>query len=267
MTHISILGGTGMAGSALAREAASRGHTVTVASRHAGDHDDARLDRATRVSVDVTTGRGAADAVAGADVVVYAVNATSRPREAMCAGLAATLDAVDRGRSPRDEARPLIVLPSIIGCESLPGAYYKAKVEQESILREWDGPSRTLRVAQFHQFVDKLLTTARRKGVSPRAPLPLQPVEAGAAARAMLDAIESGPSRDLHQIAGPESLTLTAAARMHATAHRYRAVPLRLPLVGMSAAKRGALTPRGGAATLTGVSFVSWLDTRKREEV
>jgi len=267
MTHISILGGTGMAGSALAREAASRGHTVTVASRHAGDHDDARLDGATRVSVDITTGQGVADAVAGADVVVYAVNATSAPHQAKCAGLTTTLDAVRRAQSPASPGGPLVVLPSIIGCEALPGGYYKAKVEQERILREWDGPSLTLRVAQFHQFVDKLLAASRRIGVSPRAPLPLQPVEAGAAARAILDAIESGPSSDILQIAGPESLTLAAAARMHASALGYRALPLRLPLPGMGAAKRGALTPKPGAATLTGTSFVSWLDARARKEV
>ncbi|MCB2411836.1 NAD(P)H-binding protein [Demequina sp. TTPB684] len=267
MSHISILGGTGMAGSALAREAALRGHTVTVAARHTGDIDDARFDGATRVRLDITTGQGVADAVAGADVVIYAVNATSAPRHAMCAGLRTTLDAVRSARPHTSSGGPLVVLPSIIGCEALPGAYYKAKVEQERILREWDGRSMTLRVAQFHQFVDKLLTAARRVGISPRAPLPLQPVEAGAASRAILDAIESGSMDEIIHIAGPDSLMLTAAARMHASALGYSALPLRLPLLGMGAAKGGALTPRPGAATLTGTSFVSWLDGRERKEV
>lgn len=267
MTRLSILGGTGMAGSALACEAASRGHSVTVASRHPNTVGPPHATGITTMSVDVTTGKGLADAVAGANVVIYAVNATSKPPRAMCDGLAATLSAVEKAGSSGAPGTPLVVLPSIIGCESLPGAYYMAKVEQERILRDWDGPSLTVRIAQFHQFVDMLLTAASSKRVSPRAPLPLQPVEVGAAARAMLDATDAGPSRDVRQIAGPEPLTLTAAARMHASARGYRAVPLRLPLLGMGAAKRGALTPDRHAVTLTGASFVSWLDAATREEV
>lgn len=69
MTRITIVGGTGYAGSAVAREAASRGHDVTSFSRTAPT-GDARLDGVTYVTGSLLDAEVRARAVEGADVLV-----------------------------------------------------------------------------------------------------------------------------------------------------------------------------------------------------
>ncbi len=68
--NITVIGGTGYAGSAIAREAARRGHAVTVISRNA---PAAKID-GVRYLASAATGPEALAAVAGADVVVAALS-------------------------------------------------------------------------------------------------------------------------------------------------------------------------------------------------
>lgn len=71
MARITILGGTGYAGSNLAAEAVSRGHEVTVVARKT---PDAPLDGVTYVNGDVLDPAVIRQAVAEADVVVDALS-------------------------------------------------------------------------------------------------------------------------------------------------------------------------------------------------
>ncbi|AQP46838.1 NAD-dependent epimerase [Tessaracoccus aquimaris] len=70
MTRITVLGGTGYAGSNIAREAASRGHDVTVVARHVPRES---LAGVRYVTGDVADEATLASAVDGADVVVEAL--------------------------------------------------------------------------------------------------------------------------------------------------------------------------------------------------
>ncbi|MGO1775881.1 MAG: NAD(P)H-binding protein, partial [Agrococcus casei] len=65
MTKITVLGATGFAGSSIAKEAASRGHEVTVVSRSAADLAGTRA-----VQGSVLDSAVLADALDGAEVVV-----------------------------------------------------------------------------------------------------------------------------------------------------------------------------------------------------
>ena len=69
--NVAVVGGTGPFGSALARRLVEAGMEVTIGSRQA--------DRAAATAAEVGAARGAtnADAVAGADLVVLAVNASA----------------------------------------------------------------------------------------------------------------------------------------------------------------------------------------------
>jgi len=73
MTRITILGGTGYTGSAIAREAASRGHDVTSVSRSAPE-GDARVEGVTYVAGSLLDGDVRASVVRDADVVVSALS-------------------------------------------------------------------------------------------------------------------------------------------------------------------------------------------------
>ncbi len=70
MSRITVVGGTGYAGSAIAREAAARGHHVTALSRSA---PDAPIPNVTYVQGDATGDVALSSAIEGADVVVAAL--------------------------------------------------------------------------------------------------------------------------------------------------------------------------------------------------
>ncbi len=68
MGNVLVLGGTGGLGSQLVERLVATGHTVSITSRRA----DAAAPEGVRVhAVDLKSGRGLADAVAGADVIVH----------------------------------------------------------------------------------------------------------------------------------------------------------------------------------------------------
>lgn len=70
MSRITVIGGTGYAGSAIVAEAASRGHEVTALSR---SHPDQPVPGVSYVQADATDEASLAEAVAGAEVVVAAL--------------------------------------------------------------------------------------------------------------------------------------------------------------------------------------------------
>jgi uncharacterized protein len=70
MSRIVVIGGTGYAGSAIAKEAASRGHQVTSFSRSAPDAPVVGIDY---VEGDATDEAALGSAISGADVVVAAL--------------------------------------------------------------------------------------------------------------------------------------------------------------------------------------------------
>lgn len=73
MSSITVIGGTGYAGSAIVREAASRGHDVTSFSRTAPE-GDARVEGVRYETGSMTDADVRARAVSGADIVVSALS-------------------------------------------------------------------------------------------------------------------------------------------------------------------------------------------------
>lgn len=71
--RVSIIGGSGFVGRAIARQAVAAGHQVTVACRHPARARDQLVKGVRLVRADVTDGYGLEDAVAGADVVINLV--------------------------------------------------------------------------------------------------------------------------------------------------------------------------------------------------
>jgi len=245
--RLTIIGATGMLGSALAAEAAAAGHQVLGASR------SGRTAHGTGFRADAITGEGIRGAVAGAEAVVYAVNTRRDARAFLVDGLARTLDA-----APPDA---LVVVPGIVGCEALPGGYYRAKVDQERLLAGAGRPGLALRLTQFHELLDLVFATFAARRLSPRAAVPVQPVAVDVAARALLDAIEdvrADPAVTPREVAGPERIRLDEAARGWADARGRRLLPVRIPRAPLGGAARGALCPEPGAALELGPTFARW---------
>src|SRR3954447_8155405 len=149
-----VTGGTGRLGERLIAPLQGAGHTVKQMSRRGTGPGGLRGDLAT--GLDLGT------ALRGAEGVVHAA---SDPRgdawQVDVAGTRRLVQAVDR-----DRLRHLVYV-SIVGVDRIPFGYYHAKFATEQVLLAAGLPVTLLRVTQFHDFIDDLLSPARRGPVLP----------------------------------------------------------------------------------------------------
>jgi uncharacterized protein YbjT (DUF2867 family) len=246
---VAIVGGTGTLGRPIAAELRARGHKVRVLSRHAPEYP-----------VDLATGAGLNDALAGCDVVVDASNGSSRraagvlvdgSRRLLAAGAAAGV------------AHHVCV--SIVGCDQVPIGYYRVKVDQERVVEEGAVPWSIVRSTQFHELVRSALAAAGRWRVLPVPPLAVQPVASAEAAKVVADVAEGAPLRGRFAVAGPEICGARELARTWRSVTGSRAVLVPVPLPGKTgrALRDGALTTRHpDARGATG--FADWLRSVQR---
>ncbi|NEK58361.1 NAD(P)H-binding protein [Geodermatophilus sabuli] len=231
-----ITGGTGRLGPRVAEHLQGTASRVRLMSRRGTGPGGVRGDLA--------TGRDLAPALAGAEVVVHAA---SDPRgdywQTDVAGTRRLVQAVDR-----DRLRHLVYV-SIVGVDRIPFGYYHAKFAAEQVLLASGLPVTLLRITQFHDFVDELLSTARR---GPVLPVPMgwraQPVDVGEAAARTAEVAAGPPAGDVVEYAGPEELTAAELARAWSAAREPNARVVATPVPGRlsSAFRDGAALPSGG---------------------
>ncbi len=104
------------------------------------------------------------------------------------------------------------MLPSIVGVDRVGIGYYRAKVEQEQLVRTSGRPFTILRATQVHEFPGQLLTRAQ----GPVALLPQMRIRSVAALEVaeQLTAIATGdPLGTGPEIAGPQVRDLIDLAR------------------------------------------------------
>ncbi|MET9360092.1 NAD(P)H-binding protein [Streptomyces sp. NPDC006632] len=250
---IAVAGGTGTLGSHVVEELRARGHRVRVLSRGSD-----------RYPVDLSTGAGLAEALAGCDVVVDAANSTS-PRT-----MRATL--VDGTRRLLDAERAAgvghHVCVSIVGCDRVPMPYYKVKTDQEALVAAGRVPWTIVRATQFHELAASLFTaTARVRFLPASTSVPVQPVAAAEAARAVADAAGAAPRNGRIEVAGPDRTDLRALAATWRTTTARRAVLLPVPIPGRlgRALRAGHLTDASPDVRGT-IGFAQWLEARRRTE-
>ena len=203
---IAVTGATGRLGSHLVELLESSGHEVVSISRSN--------------SVNVITGEGLEDALAGVDTVVDTATGPSPDKDA------ATQFFVTAARNLQDAGEQAgvrrIVVVSIIGCDRFSGGtyggYYAAKVTQERTHLGGSIPAQILRAAQFHEFVGQLLDWSTQGDVAYVPKMRTQLVAARNVAEALADlatrsdAAESGSA--IPEIAGPRVERLVDVARL-----------------------------------------------------
>lgn len=205
-------------------------------------------------AVDLLSGAGLPAALDGVETVLDASNNAGRSaRDLLVEGTRRLLDAESAAGIAHH------VLISIVGIERVPLGYYKVKLEQEEMLERSSNTTSVLRATQFHQLIDRALSSTARLGVLPSGRVQLQPVDPREVASALIDAIEAGPWPERREFTGPEILSLGELARLWARARGRRR--LRVPLPAIGAVGRGlraggltnATAPRGE------VTFAEWL--------
>jgi uncharacterized protein YbjT (DUF2867 family) len=123
---VAVVGGTGVLGKPLVAKLAARDDEVRVLSR--GTPRDLPAGASHR-RIDLTDGEGLVDALAGIEVVVDASN--SNPRNAGPVLVEGTKRLLRAGTEAGVRHH---VGVSIVGCDRVPTAYYKVKVEQEEAI-------------------------------------------------------------------------------------------------------------------------------------
>jgi uncharacterized protein YbjT (DUF2867 family) len=247
---VAVVGGTGVLGKPLVAALAARGDDVVALSRTPSAE---MPDGVSHRRVDLTTGEGLADGLGGVEAVVDASN--SNPRDAgpvLVEGTKRLLRA-----SAAAGVRHHVGV-SIVGCDRVPTAYYKVKVDQEEAIAAGEVPWSLLRATQFHTLIAWAFQQAGRFGVVPTGGARLQPVDPGVVAARLAEVAQADPGGRVDDVAGPEVQTLTELAKTWRNAG-HRALPLRIPMVGKIGRplREGALCNPSAAAG--GATFEEWL--------
>ncbi|MBO0679130.1 NAD(P)H-binding protein [Mycolicibacterium sp. S2-37] len=252
---ILVTGGTGLLGGEVVARLTVRGHSVRILSRTSRPHGHADV-----VAGDLGTGAGLEEALAGVDTVVHLASDPKRPQEVDVEGtrhLVAAATAAGVGH---------VVYISIVGADRIPLGYYRAKIAVEQLIEQSGIPYTILRASQFHEFTADILGTLAKLPVTiaPRG-WRIQPIDVGAVATHLADAVESGPTGRLPDLAGPQDMTWADAIGMLRTAAGRRTRVLAVPVPGAFSAAW-----RSGAATAeptAGHTFAEFLADRRRTPV
>jgi uncharacterized protein YbjT (DUF2867 family) len=242
---IAVAGATGRVGRHVVDLLEDGGHDVVAMSRSSG--------------VDVVTGEGLAEALAGVECVIDAASGPSPDQQAATEFFTAAARNL-HASGERAGVRRMVVV-SIIGCDRFSGGYNAAKVAHERAMLSGPVPARVLRAAQFHEFVAQLVEWGRRGEVSYVPKMRTQLVAARTVAEALTE-LATSPEATISEIAGPREESLVEMAELLAA---RRGDPVRIE--GMSDPadpdsdlyETGALLP-GPNATLAGPTFEEWVN-------
>jgi len=193
-----VIGGTGLIGSQVVKNLNAAGHEAVPHSQSTG--------------IDVISGQGLDEAVAGADVIV---NLTNSPTfdEASRAFFQTSMDNL-LSAGQKGGVGHFVIL-SIVGAEQVPELdYYRAKVVQEDILAAGPIPYSIVRATQFMEFIEAVLSWTA-DGDTVRLPAtPIQPIASKDVASTVAEVAAGAPLRGIRNIAGPEIFSLDELGRI-----------------------------------------------------
>src|SRR3954468_14249914 len=195
---IAVTGATGRVGSHLVEILEQRGHDVVPIARSQG--------------VDVISGEGLDQALAGVEIIIDTATGPSPDQEAATEFF--TTSARNIQRAGAAAGAKGIVVVSIIGIDKFQGGYNAAKLAQERALLEGPLPVRIVRAAQFHEFVEPLVGWTIQDGVANLPEMRTQLVSARTVAETLADAAEeaeAGTGR-VTEVPGPRAERLADVA-------------------------------------------------------
>jgi uncharacterized protein YbjT (DUF2867 family) len=198
---LTVIGASGLIGTKVVDLLTAAGHEVVASSRSTG--------------VDVLTGEGLAEALAGADVLIDVVNSPSFEDEPVLqffststTNLLATAKTAGVGH---------YVALSIVGVEGLPDSgYMRAKVVQEKTIVDSGAPYSVVRATQFDEFTDAIIATMT-DGDTVRVPDALiQPISSDDVAAEVVLVSLGQPLNGVVNIGGPAKISFADLARAKA---------------------------------------------------
>jgi uncharacterized protein YbjT (DUF2867 family) len=239
---IAVIGGTGLIGSQVVKNLNAAGHEAVPHSQSTG--------------VDVISGQGLDEAVAGADVVI---NLTNSPTfdEASPAFFQTSMDNL-LAAAQKGGVEHFVIL-SIVGADQVPELdYYRAKVLQEDLLAAGPIPYSIVRATQFMEFIGAVLSWTA-DGDTVRLPAtPIQPIASKDVADAVAEVAVGTPLGGIRNIAGPEIFSLDELGRITLSHEGDTRTVVTDPTAGMFAVVKGdVLTDKD--AHLAPTHYADWL--------
>ncbi|MGV9264711.1 SDR family oxidoreductase [Kitasatospora sp. NPDC003701] len=240
--NITVIG-TGLIGSQLATELTARGHEVTTASLSSG--------------VDLLTGAGLDNALAGADTVVNVTNSPTfddRSLDFFRTTVGNLLAAGERAGVSHQ------VVLSIVGADQVAELdYYRAKVLQEELLRGGPTPYSIVRATQFFEFMEPTMSWTSDETAVRLPATPLQPIASADVVDALADVAGAAPLGGILEVAGPDRFTLDEIGRLTLAARGDRRPVVVDDRAGLFAAVRGDVLTPGPDARVAPTHYRDWL--------
>ena len=241
---IVVIGGTGRVGSNVVGRLMTQGHDAVPAAPSTG--------------VDTITGKGLAEVMTGAEVVVDVSNAPAWDDDAVREFF--TVSTRNLLAAERDAGVGHHLAVTIVGADLLPDSgYLRAKVAQENEIEAGSVPHTILRATQFFEFLPQIVE-AGAEGESVRLSTGLmQLVAVDDVAATVADLATAAPANGRVELGGPEKLGIDAwARRLFAVTGDQRVVvpDPHAPYFGTEL-KAGELTA-GDGARIGATGFDAW---------
>ena len=246
--RVVVIGGTGLIGSKLVAILREGGHEAVPASPSTG--------------VDTLTGKGLADVLTGADVVVDVSNAPVWEDDAVREFF--TVSTRNLLAAERDAGVGHHLAVTIVGADLLPDSgYLRAKVAQEAEIDTGAVPHTILRATQFFEFLAQIAESGA-EGESVRlSPGLMQLVAADDVAATVTDLALGAPVGGRVELGGPEALGIDGWARrlFAATGDERTVVSDPHARYFGTELSGGELTP-GHGARIGAIDFDTWFATQ-----
>ena len=243
---IVVIGGSGLVGSKVVGKLRARGQEVVSASLKEG--------------VNILTGEGLAEALAGAEVVVDVANSPSFEDKAALEFFE-TAGKNIRAAEVVAGVKHHVAL-SVVGTDRLQaGGYFRAKMAQEALITGSTVPYTIVHATQFFEFMGAIAQTGGSGQTLTLTTAALQPIASDDVAEAMADAALDVPRNGTIEIGGPERAPVSDFVRRYLRASgdgREVVDDPRGPYYGIPVDDR-SLVP-GEGARIGATRFEDWLD-------
>jgi uncharacterized protein YbjT (DUF2867 family) len=253
MARVLVTGGRGVLGSALIPKLLVAGYTVRSASRSLpGAGADPRVEW---MHADLITGEGWAEAVNDVDIIVHAASAGFG--DSYQADVVGTKHLLDASKAA---GLKHFVYVSIVGIDRINFKYYHHKLAVEEIVEASGMPYTIVRITQFHDLIDKILTMLVRFPIAfVDTGWKLQLIDEDEAAQRLLEVIAAGPSRRVEDTTGPEIRMMSDFTRAWLAARDKKALIIPVPFPGgLAAGLRKGLTTTPGRS-YGHITWEQWL--------
>ena len=200
---IVVIGGTGLIGSKLVETLRKEGHEVVAASPATG--------------VDTISGKGVAEALAGAQVVVDVANSPSFEDKAVLE----FFETSGRNLLAAEAAAGVghHVALSVVGTDRLQGSgYFRGKMAQEKLIQASGIPYTILHSTQFFEFMGGIAKSAGEGDTVRLSPALIQPIASDDVVAVLARVTLAAPINGIVEVAGPERVRLAEIVQRYLTA-------------------------------------------------